>query len=221
MIRRIFPFKLTPREWLLVLFCIASYPVSLHLPARWGWEDGPIENTQVAVLLAGCAWAALMALRSRLAMLARCLAPLWLVLTARELSWGAVFLEPLGYGDEGPIFSSALLWYKPMVTPLIALALAWMAYTAWRHRLDRLFVEIVIGGRFPWLPALIATAGMLGSGCAEGHLACGIPFHHPQAEVFEELAELIAYLAVFIGQSTVLRLSDAYRKPTHNTDEQI
>ena len=89
-----------------------------------------------------------------------------------------------------------------------------MAYTAWRHRLDRLLVEIVTDGRFPWLPALVAVTGMLGSGCAEGHLACGIPFRHPQAEVFEELAELIAYLAVFIGQSNLLRPSEAYRKPT-------
>ena len=208
MIRRIFPFKLTPREWLLVLFCIASYPVSLHLPARWGWEDGPIENTQVAVLLAGCAWAALMALRSRrapLAMLARCLAPLWLVLTARELSWGAVFMEPLGYGDEGPIFSSALLWYKPWVKPVVALVLAWMAYAAWRHRLDRLLARIVVSGRFPWFAALITLACMLGSGCAEGHLECGIAFHHPQAEVFEELAELVAYLALLVAQAGVLR----------------
>lgn len=217
MIRRIFPLKSTPREWLLLLLCIACYPVSLYLPARWGWEDGPIENSQVAVLLAGCAWAAVASLRSRhapLAMLARCLAPLWLVLAARELSWGAVFMAPLGYGDEGPIFSSALLWYKPVVAPLIALVLACMAYSAWRHRLDRLLVEIVTDGRFPWLPALIATVGMLGSGCAEGHLECGIAFHQPQAEVFEELAELIAYLALVIGQSTVLRLSDAYRKPS-------
>jgi hypothetical protein len=217
MILRIFSLKLTPQEWLLMLFCIAVYPVSLHVPPSWGWEDGPIENAQVAVLLAGCVWAALISLRSRhapLAALARCAAPLWLVLTARELSWGAVFMHPLGYSDEGPVFSSSLLWYKPLVMPAIALVLAWMAYAAWRHRLDRLLIEIVIDGRFPWLPALVVTLCMLGSGCAEGHVECGIPFHHLQAEVFEELTELIAYLGLFVGQANVLNPSQTCLNPT-------
>ncbi|NGZ84194.1 hypothetical protein [Duganella aceris] len=209
--------KLTPQEWLLILFCIAAYPVSLRLPPRWGWEDGPIENAQAAVLLAGCVWAVFISLRARrapLAALARCAAPLWLVLTARELSWGAVFMHPLGHSDEGPVFSSALLWYKPLVLPTVALVMAWMAYSAWRHRLDRLLIEIVVDGRFPWLPACLATLCMLGSGCAEGHLKCGIQFHHLQAEVFEELAELIAYLALFVGQYNVFPLNQASPLPS-------
>jgi len=208
MISAIFSPTRASREWLLVLCCIAAYPLSSLLPSSWGWEDGPVENAQVAVLLAGCVWAGWMSLRApeaSLALLARCVAPLWLVLTARELSWGAVFMHPLGYGDEGPIFSSALLWYKPWVKPVVALVLAWMAYAAWRHRLDRLLARIVVSGRFPWFAALITLACMLGSGCAEGHLACGIAFHHPQAEVFEELAELVAYLALLVAQAGVLR----------------
>lgn len=216
MIRRIFPLELKPQAWWLVLCCAACYPVSLYLPPMWGWEDGPIENVQVALLLAGCAWAGCIAMRSRqapLATLARCVAPLWLVLAARELSWGAVLMAPLGYGDEGPIFSSALLWYKPLVTPAIAVLLAWMAFSAWRHRLDRLLAAIVSEGRFPWPAAGIATLCLLGSGCAEGHLECGIPFHHLQAEVFEELTELVAYLALLAGQAHVLRGADTQLSP--------
>ena len=44
--------------------------------------------------------------------------PVWLLLAARELSWGAALLPPLSIGADGPEYSSSVLWYKPAVAPV-------------------------------------------------------------------------------------------------------
>jgi hypothetical protein len=140
-------------EWCLLLAFLGCYPLSLLIPPAWGWENGVVENAQVLVLLGGCllAWVAARRLDAGPArVLARCVMPLWLLLSGRELSWGAVFLPPIGFDITGPIYASRILWYRPLVAPVAAVILALVLYTGWRHRLDRLLKGTIVRRRFPW-----------------------------------------------------------------------
>ncbi len=191
-----------------VLLLLLSYQLSSLFPAEWAWEDGVIEDAQVAVLLAGCAWAGFVALRRRgmpVATLALSAAPVWAILAGRELSWGAVFFAPIGFDQAQPVYSSQALWYKPAVAPVILLLLAWSLSNAWRHRIDRLLRMIGAGcHRATFQIALAVVAAVLSTG-AEGHFALGLQLDAPRAEVWEELLELYAYSALVCAQFLALR----------------
>ena len=195
---------------LLALALLACYPLSLVLPRTWGWENGVLEVLQVLVLLAGAGLALRAWGRKRplpIAALALCVAPVWIVLAARELSWGAVFMAPLALTDHGPVFTSRMLWYKPLVAPVIGLLLGVALLHACRQRLDRLALQLLRAGRVPWLVLGLAVLAEAGSSCAEGHLSCTFALRAPHAMVFEELIELFAYLALLVGQASLFRES--------------
>jgi len=95
----------THLQRLLLLCLLLCYPLARVIPLEWSWENGVIENAQVVVLLAGLVFAAQAwrrAPQDGVAMLGLCAMPVWFLLAGRELSWGAVFLPPLGLGPEGP-----------------------------------------------------------------------------------------------------------------------
>jgi hypothetical protein len=163
---------------------------------------------QVAVLVAGflCACFAYQRTRpTQAAMLALCVMPIWIILVARELSWGAVFAAPVAFARDGPVFSSSLLWYKPIVAPAVILLLVCSAYTAWRNRLGQFLFRIAASGRFPWIAILIAASAVLGSNCAEGRMECVVELFPQHALTFEELVELVAYMALVTAQQIILR----------------
>lgn len=167
-----------------------------------------VENVQVAVLLAG-ALGALVAWRrlrpGRAAVLAACAVPVWLLLVGRECSWGAVFLPPIGFDKDGPIYASRILWYRPLVVPFAGAVLAGLLLVAWRHRLGRLIKDLVVRHRFPWGALVMLVVVGCASTFADGNLHpfTGFTFH--QAEAYEELVELVGYLALLAVQGSVLR----------------
>lgn len=205
------------RAWLalLLLGLALSYPAARLLPISFGWENGWLEDLQVVVLLAGAAMAAVFArdVRSggeagRAARgLALALVPVWCLLAARELSWGAVLLPPVGFAEDGPVYSSAMLWYKPAVIPLAALVLAWCAWVFVRHGAYRVVLHLLRSPQFAWAElALLVLAGLL-STYAEGHLGVALPQRlMDQALVMEEWAELFAYIALVAAQRQVFAL---------------
>ena len=191
---------------------LACYPLSMVLPRTWGWENGVLEVLQVLVLLAGAGLALRAWMRSRplpIATLALCAAPVWLVLAGRELSWGAVFGAPLAFTDHGPVYSSRVLRYKPLVAPVVGLLLGMAVVHACRWRLDRLALRLLREGGIPWLVLGLAVLAEAGSSCAEGHLQCTFALRMPHAMVFEELIELFAYAALLVAQASLFRRSAA------------
>lgn len=189
---------------------LACYPLSTVLPRSWGWENGVLEVLQVLVLLAGAGLALRAWMRSRplpIATLALCAVPVWLVLAGRELSWGAVFGAPLALTDHGPVYSSRVLWYKPLVPPVVGLLLGMAVVHACRWRLDRLALRLLREGGIPWLVLGLAVLAEAGSSCAEGHLQCTFALRLPHAMVFEELIELFAYTALLVAQASLFRQS--------------
>lgn len=199
------------RLWLgiMLLGLSLSYLVTKTLPVSFGWENGWLEDVQVVVLLTGALTALCFALASNSNSsvgreakgLAMALVPVWCLLAARELSWGAVLLPPVGFSEDGPVYSSSLLWYKPAVYPAAALVLAGCAWVFARYRADRMVLRLVRSSQFVWAElAVLVLAGAL-STYAEGHL--GVPVAaalEGRTLVMEEWAEMFAYIALVAAQ---------------------
>ena len=181
-------------EWALLAALAACLPASLLLPAAWSREGGPLENLQVAVLVMGGALALPVALRnwpSQAARLALWVVPVWLLLAGCELSWGREWL-----GDT--------LWLQSLARPGAIVLLAWLLFRAWRDRIDEP-LRVAFAHRTPWLGLLVVLGGAMGSTCAEGHMSCELPMAEAQAQLVEELAELLAYGALCVIQQVVFR----------------
>jgi hypothetical protein len=201
-------FCFTVALWLAIGFFVV--PV---LPAQAAWENGWIENLQLAILLGGgavAAWRAIVSwrqgARADVVALAVCLTPVWMLLAARELSWGAALLQPLAIGADGPEYSSSVLWYKPAVAPVaVALLVAAGSLFAW-FRVERVVWSVLRAGHFPWAELGLGVAAALLSTYGEGHLL-GMevsPHWGNNAAVLEEWAEVAAYMALVLAQWQVL-----------------
>ncbi|MCC2962901.1 hypothetical protein LK540_20925 [Massilia sp. IC2-278] len=191
----------------LLLCLLLCYPLSLVIPLAWSWENGIIENAQVVVLLAGLvlagrAW--LRGPRDGAAMLGLCAVPVWFLLASRELSWGAVFLPPLGFGPEGPVFSSRVLPYRPLVPAIAGLLVLASFVTGWRHGVHRYLKRVIVGGGFPWMCVLVVLGAALGSTFGEGHVPAFARDWVAHSQVLEELCELVGYVALVLAQGVVL-----------------
>jgi hypothetical protein len=91
----------------LIYFC-AFLPLSLILPERIAWENGPIEMTQNMVLLLGVFWNLNTYFRPSSVSRNKIwlfLAGFFLLLFGREISWGRVFLLK-EITKKGPVFWS-------------------------------------------------------------------------------------------------------------------
>ena len=219
--------QVRPREWALLLGLLACLPLSGVLPAPWSREGGVLETLQVLVLLGGAVLALRVYLRARhveesgtarTGILALCAAPVWVLLAARELSWGRVWL-PHPDAHPGPgmeLASGAIVWLQPFTRPGAMLLLAWLAFCAWHYRLD-LPLRAAFARRVPWLCLLVALGAAMGSTCAEGHMSCSTGLAPDHAEMFEELVELCAYLALCLLQDAVLGAAAAATQATPAT----
>lgn len=189
-------------EWLLLAALAAAYPASLVLPAAWSREGGPLENLQVMVLVAGCVLALIVYLRARparSAMLALWVAPVWLLLAGRELSWGRAWLQQPG----SEALATTALWLQALARPGAAVLLACLVVGAWYYRID-LPLRAALARRVPWPCLAAALAAAMGSTCAEGHMSCHLDMAPSAAQLFEELCELYAYIALCLLQNVVL-----------------
>ena len=201
------PHRVTLQRFLLLCLFLC-YPLSRMVPVDWGWENGVVENTQVVVLLAGLFFACRGWLRKpkdASSMLALCAIPVWMILAGREMSWGAVFLPPLGFGPDGPIYSSSILPYRPAVPVVAGLLVLASLVVGWRNGVHRHLKNIVANRAFPWMCVVIVLGAALGSTIGEGHLPGFARDLVDRSEVLEEMAECVGYLAMVTAQSVLLR----------------
>jgi len=199
-------------RFILVAGLVTCYVLAHVLPIRTGWENGLIENTQVALLLLGVLMAVCSAARAqnkRLRWFWIMLVPIWFLLVARELSWGTAILMPPLYvhPETGPIYSSTLqLWYRPAVAPVMVLLLLGMVVIFFVTRQYRTVVQLFQQHLIPWFEIALAVIAALLCASAEGHgLSIFQALSHPQQQVLEELFEFWMYASVFVGQWLLIR----------------
>lgn len=192
-----------PTELLLLAALLACYPLSAALPASWAREGGILESLQVLVLGAGCVAALVHYLGRRAApsgLLALWSAPVWLLLAGRELSWGRVLFAH-------PEHAGAFL-LEPLVRPAAVVLALWLLFSAFYFRIGAPLRTALAGG-LPWLCLGVALVAAFGSTCAEGHMGCTPGIAADRAQLIEEMAELLAYVALCLIQAGVLKGADA------------
>jgi hypothetical protein len=213
-------------EWALLAALAACFPASLVLPAAWAREGGLLESLQVLVLCGGCALALLMYVRTRparVAMLALWGAPVWLLLAGRELSWGRAWLPDRASATDA--LAAMAPWFPTLVRSGAAVLLAALVLGAVYYRIDGP-LRAAFARRVPWLVLMVLLAAAMGSTCAEGHMSCHLDSVLPRAQTFEELCELLAYVAlcmaqhvVFVHQMPVKRVPDVVRATAVASEE--
>ena len=185
--------RLTPATRVLLLLFLAVIPLGLTLPPAWGKENGPVEWAQVVILAAGCLIAVAAYFRGIGSKAAGRLflssVPFWLILIARELSWGRVFY-PTGRGGFLPL---SQLWYGAYVYPGITAAVLFTLAYVVIHDLHKKALFRLKNGGLPLLDAVVFLATALGADLAEHRLATVIG---GRSVLFEELAETVAYFAL-------------------------
>jgi hypothetical protein len=199
---------------LSILLIVFGFPLGMALPGWWGWENQPVENTQAAILIFGLVHTILLYRkadeRSKWLWLAGI--PLWFVLIARELSFGAVLLPPTGMSPHGPAFSVNHLPYKPIITPIVLLLIVFsIGIIIWK-KLAELGLELLREKRAPWLSLGLVTFGMIVSSIAEGNLGFKLPMNSDSAQNVEEIIELGAYLALWAAQFEIFAAFEFKRR---------
>jgi hypothetical protein len=192
----------------LVAFAVflSTYPLSYLLPARAGWENGAIENLQVIAYAIGFVQAGILAGRAERSWRALWLAtmPIWFILAARELSWGAVFYSPSGFDEHGPKYqASKLLWYNDAVTPMAALLLFLAVAAAAAGKIWQKLPVIAAAGEVPVLEGLMVVVSVVLMTAAEHHMGMSLDSVLGEGQVFEELIELAGSLFLLVAQQRI------------------
>lgn len=180
----------------LFVLIVFSYYIAAYLPLNWGWENGPLEWSQVVILALGACLTSIWwqeATSTRRFHHARLFAwalPLWLLMIGRELSWGRVFYQSGFNPVSGPSFASlSQLPYGKIVYPVIAfIIIAWL-FAVIKYKLYAVPYELFRQRRFPKGEFILVILSFLVAYVAEKHL------HNA---IMEELTECVAYLSLIL-----------------------
>lgn len=176
---------------LLFLYLLLIYPLSGMLPDWASFENGPLENAQVIVLLGGallCIHFSHYSQGSPTHGMWLPSAVVFLILAFRELSWGRVFMvkgysaigEPIIPGSSEMPFHTAIHVGVGIVAVLCLYFL--IRYAPWK----RIFREI----RLPWAQLALIVICIALNTLGDHHAM----FHTMRDQLIEELAELLMYL---------------------------
>lgn len=192
-------------RWLAIILFFCSFPFSLYFPIWISWENQILENAQAAVLFLGAVVAFVFALRSegKIRIFWFAVVPIWIIMFARELSWGAVFFAPTSVSEEGPMFASSQLWYHPYRTPVVLVLVAGTAIGFALSHAPRLFYGLLASRRFPFFDIAGFVVAILFSTAAENHIGLSINWWPGFHQIIEETMELAAYVFLLSAQQRV------------------
>ena len=147
-----FPFKLA--KIIAVVYLLLVYPLAMIIPYEVAWENGPIENLQVVILLTACF------VNFRLYRKSDSTEKMYLwqavflaLLVGRELSWGRVFFQ-VGINEYGPSFIKLPPDQKMILNVVLGLIMVWLVvnmvrWVPWKklaqsiHRLPWCFIGLM------------------------------------------------------------------------------
>jgi hypothetical protein len=205
------------RVFIFFIALFLCWYVAPFLPVSMGWENGLVENLQALVLLGGGVTSLFWYKKtqdSQARMFWLIITPVWLTLFARELSWGAVFMQPMDFSSEfGPTFSSSQqLPYKSMIAPVLGVILLLQCWAFIRTLQHQTLLRIWRAGAFPMVEIALFVLAFAVSTEAEGHGILKIfqSMSHSAQQILEEMSELMGYIALLMAQN---RVAHAMKNP--------
>jgi hypothetical protein len=178
------------------MIVILSCFIGSYLPLSWGWENSPLEWSQVVILSLGALltekWRreAKSAGRYHHARFFAWAIPIWLLMVGRELSWGRVFYQVGIDAVTGPFFISvSQLPYGSIVYPVLAIVIILWLFAVVKHKLYAVPYELFQQGHFPNGEFLLVIFCFVVANIAEKKL---------KFETMEEIVECVAYLSLIL-----------------------
>lgn len=197
-------------RFFITVLLLTSFFLAEKLPIQAGWENNSIESLQMIVLSGGLIFALYYAFKSnerQQQWFAWMLVPIWIVLMAREVSWGTSLLLPPLYihPETGPVYSSRQLECRTFMHVLVALLVAVSGLIFVLSKQYKTILRIFQKKIFPWFEVSVAFIAVILSTTAEGHGFYQITFlSEAQLQVLEELFELCVCLTLVSAQIYVL-----------------
>ena len=194
-----FEFKIfTQKSFVITIILILLSPCALFLPKEYFFENSLFEKLQIIILALGFLSNLIFLFKIKhsknIKNLWLSILPIWLILIARELSWGrAFFLEEIGpHGPE--FFSLKDLWFGPYVYPILVISAFLIIFFLCRsiHKLndnEKLCISL-IDFTFAIVFIILATTFF------EKIVILSLK---PYAMQLEEYLELIAYWSLYSG----------------------
>lgn len=187
--------KPTPTTWISIGLLFSIVPLGIVLPPWWAWENGPIESTQVVILMAGLIASSLIAWNSRNDEFGKVwmwTTPAWLLLVSRELSWGQVFFPIINDGLSEPKFIPLQkLWYGPYINFVMGIIVLAMIIGLWRSGKFKCFLKTV---PISVIDLIIFVVGVVLSTVFDDGMIKSLADYK---EMFEELSECIIFWPMF------------------------
>jgi len=184
------PYASLLENFSLLLFLLII-PLTYVLPPEIAWENGPIENSQVIVLLLGAIYNICTALKSRQkGTRPFCIfcAVILILMAIRELSFGRVFF-PLGVDVNGPYFAEMEdLPFKTAMDVFMGCCYLFLLYMMVR----RMPWRKIFTTPMPVKMIVLLVITLILSQVGEHNLL----FHNQQSMILEELGELSFYLQI-------------------------
>lgn len=197
-------------RFFIIVLLLTSFYLAGKLPIQAGWENNSIESLQMLVLSGGLISALYFAFKSsdrQRKWFAWMLVPIWIILMAREVSWGTSLLLPPLYThpETGPVYSSKQLEYRTLMHIVAALLLVASGLIFFLSKQYKTILRLFQKRAFPWFEVSLAFIAVILSTTAEGHGFYQISFlNEAQLQVLEELFELCVYLTLVSAQIYVL-----------------
>lgn len=194
----------------IVALLFASFYFASELPIQAGWENHEIESMQILVLSGGLVFALYCAFKMsnvQQRLFAWMIVPIWIVLIAREMSWGASLLMPPLYihPETGPVYSSKQLEYRMLMHILACMLVIASGLIFFWGKQYKIVFKLFQQKMFPWFDVCLACIAIMLATIAEGHGFFQISFlNEAQLQVLEEFFELCAYISIFMAQTYVL-----------------
>ena len=169
---------------------VLSVPLAFVLPVEWSFENGLIENAQVAVLILGAVLTLTIKSSAQMKWFRRFFAAGLFLMALRELSWGRVFF-PVDMEDFGEVFVSMADYpYRIPVYIFLAIYGAAMLFVLIKF----VPVKKILLSRQPLAAfALILATIILAHIGDKGRL-----IDKAHGQILEELNELLMYLLLLV-----------------------
>jgi len=164
----------------MILFFFLSPPVA--------YENGPLENLQVVQLVIGALVAykaASKAFDKEARNIWYCGAVTFLICAGRELNWGRVFYP---VADHNKFLPLKVLWYGPVVYPLLTVIILGTLYMLWHSKL----LSYIKKTKIPFWDFILFAVLYLAANYAE-HRPMIFWGQHFDGEILEELFECLCY----------------------------